>query len=115
VTRFIEEQRARLYGYLDAAMSAVLVGLRANDHEFAYQLLKDLGVVPSEADRLAAQRPETTGSTSDGVKRQLEKIAMVMMERHEIYNTPFDEVEHAIGEKLLPLGHTAERTAKKSR
>ncbi len=103
VARFVAEQRAKLYGYLDAALSAVFRGLRAGDHEFAYQFLKDFGVVPSETERLAAQIPETTGSTSDGVKRQLEKAVEIMMERKQIYGTPFEEIEEMIGEKLLPL------------
>jgi predicted transcriptional regulator len=105
VAQFVAEQRAKLYGYLDAALSAVFSGLRAGDHEFAYQFLKDFGVVPSEAERLAAHAPETTGSTNDGVKRQIEKLTQVMLERHEIYRTPFEELEEAIGEKLLPLGN----------
>ena len=58
VAQFVAEQRAKLYGYLDAALSAVFAGLRAGDHEFAYQFLKDFGVVPSETERLAAQVPK---------------------------------------------------------
>lgn len=96
-------------------MSAVLVGLRGNDHEFAYQLLKDFGVVPSEAERLAARAPETTGSIDEGVKRQAERIAMVMMEVHDTYGTEFPEVEAAIGEKLLPLKQLADQTSNKSK
>jgi hypothetical protein len=65
-------------------------------------------VVPTETERLAAQAPETTGSTSDGVKRQMEKVAMIMMERKQIYNTQFEEIEDLIGEKLLPLDYLTE-------
>ena len=107
VTQYVAELRARLYGYLDAALSAVFRGLGAGDHEFAYQFLKDLGVVPSETERLAAQAPEITGSTSDGVKRQLEKAVEIMMERKQIYGTPFEEIEEMIGEKLLPIERLA--------
>ena len=68
---------------------------------------KDFGVVPSETERIAAQVPETTGSTSDGVKRQLEKAVEIMMERKQIYGTPLEEIEEMIGEKLLPLERLA--------
>ena len=107
VTQYVTELRARLYGYLDAAMSAVLGGLRGDDHEFAYQFLKDLGVVPTETERMAAQVPETTGSSSNGVKRQLEKAVEIMMERKQIYGTPFEEIEEMIGEKLLSIERLA--------
>jgi hypothetical protein len=39
VAQFVAEQRAKLYGYLDAALSAVFSGLSAGDHEFAYRFL----------------------------------------------------------------------------
>jgi predicted transcriptional regulator len=108
VAQFVAEQRAKLYGYVEAALSAVFSGLSAGDYEFAYQFLKDIGVVPSETERLAAQAPETTGSNSDGVKRQMEKAVMIMMERKQIYNTQFEEIEDLIGEKLLPLDYLTE-------
>jgi hypothetical protein len=110
VAQFVAEQRAKLYGYLDAAVSAVFRGLRAGDHKFAYEFLKDFGVVPSEAERSAAQTPVASGSTNDGVKRQIEKLMMVCLERHEINGTEFPELEDAIGEKLLPLGNLAQAT-----
>ena len=47
------------------------------------------------------------------MKRQLEKAVEIMMERKQIYGTPFEEIEEMIGEKLLPLEHLAEVTQMK--
>jgi hypothetical protein len=57
----VTELPAQLYGYLDAVMPAVPVGLTVNDYKFAYQLLKDLGIVPSEAAPIPRNRKKHLG------------------------------------------------------
>lgn len=98
--QFVADMRAQLYGYLDTAMSAVLAGLRSNDHEFAYQILKDLGVVPSEEERRQMQVLEPAKNEDERRRDITAKLIGIALDRHRIYGTPMPELEAILGHKL---------------
>ncbi|MFZ0736917.1 MAG: hypothetical protein WBL70_05495 [Candidatus Acidiferrales bacterium] len=98
--QFVADMRAQLYGYLDTAMSAVLVGLRSNDHEFGYRILTDLGVVPSAEERQKIQVLERVENEDERRRKITCGLIGLALDRHRIYGTPMPELEAILGHKL---------------
>ena len=114
MNEYVRQMREKFYGLADLAIAAVQYALaEERDAQVGYRILLDTGVIPTAEERLAAQVREAPRSLDEGVRRQAERIALVMMECHDTYNTPFEEVEEAIGEKLLPLKNLAETKEEK--
>jgi hypothetical protein len=89
VAEYIRKTRERFYGLAEDALNAVQQALREGDARLGYQLLKDIGAVPTAEDislqRMRQPRPTTE---ADRVKLEMWKLLAGACERAEMYGHP---------------------------
>lgn len=89
----VRSLREQLYGMAGQALQTVLEGMTDRKNELlAYKLLADIGVIPTAEERLQLQSTPAVRDEDQGFKDQVTKIAQIMLERMNTYNTQFDEV-----------------------
>ena len=100
VQDYVSGLREQFYGLGDAALDAVRQALKAGDAKLGYEILKDIGVVPSIEDRLlTALPPAAAESDKDaGVKKVMAGLATIAFERARVFGTPLGQLEQDLEE-----------------
>jgi hypothetical protein len=99
VQDYVARLRAQFYSLGDDAIDAVRQGLKAGDSRMAYEILKDIGAVPSVEDRrLATMLPAAEQDKDAGVKKVMARLANIAFERARVFGTPLGQLEHDLEE-----------------
>jgi hypothetical protein len=95
VQDYVARLRAQFYSLGDDAIDAVRQGLKAGDSGMAYEILRDIGAIPSVEDRrLATIPPSTVEQDRDsGVKKVMAGLASIAFERARVFGTPLGQME----------------------
>jgi hypothetical protein len=102
--QFVEEMRQRYFGLGELALAAVRSAIeREKDGRLAYQLLKDIGVVPSSTERdlslIQAQQQAEADTEEARVQKWMARLIRVVFEKSRVYATPIgDPLEDALRE-----------------
>ncbi len=97
---YVKEMRAQFYGLTDLALAAVRDALEQKDSKVAYQLLTDVGVVPSVEERQKMQVLEPVENENERRRKITRELIGLALDRHRIYGTPMPELEAILGHKL---------------
>jgi hypothetical protein len=94
---FLQEQRERLFAIAPDALESFHTAVKV-DGRLAYVFLKDIGAVPSPADRIAAPVDDPSKMTKeDRADRQTRLLASVIAERHRVFDLELpDDMQAAI-------------------
>jgi hypothetical protein len=104
VQNYVEKIREQYFGLGELALSAVRKAIQEEkDGRLAYQLLKDIGVVPSSAERnlsnIQAQQQAEEDSEEARVQTWMGRLIRVVFEKSRVYGTPIgDPLEDALGQ-----------------
>jgi hypothetical protein len=111
VEDYIREIREQYFGLGQLALAAVRTAIREEkDGRLAYQLLKDIGVVPSSAERnlsnIQAQQQAEEDSEEARVQTWMGRLIRVVFEKSRVYGTPIgdplEDALHSVGVKFDP-------------
>lgn len=99
VKDYVSGLREQFYGLGDAALDAVRQALRAGDAKLGYEILKDIGAIPSVEDsQLATMLPAAEQDKDSGVKRVMAGLASIAFERARVFGTPLGQLEQDLEE-----------------
>jgi hypothetical protein len=89
VAEYIRKTRERFYGLGEDALDAVRRALQGGDARLGYQLLKDIGAIPT-AEEAALQRMQQSRPMAEGnhVKLEMWKLLTGAHERAKMYGQP---------------------------
>ncbi len=99
---YVISMRERFFALADDAITSVQKALQAGDSELGYQLLKDVGIVPSKQ-WIPIENAEPINDQDDRVRGIMVKMAAIAVERNRVFKTPFprmDAVEKEIEDEL---------------
>jgi hypothetical protein len=103
MTRYVTSMRERFFALADDAITSVQKALQAGDAELGYQLLKDVGIVPSKQE-ITIGNADPMNDQEARVRQVMIKMASIAVERNRVFKTPLprmDAVEKEIEEELL--------------
>jgi hypothetical protein len=102
VRSYVARLREQFYALGDDAIDAVRQGLKAGDSRLGYEILKDIGAIPTIEDRrLATMQPVAAEQDKDaGVKKVMAGLASIAFERARVFGTPLGQ----LGEDLEEAG-----------
>jgi hypothetical protein len=86
--------KQRFFALADDAITSVQKALQAGDAELGYQLLKDVGIVPSKQ-LIPIENGEPINDQDARVRQIMIKMASCAIERNRVYGTPLPSVERA--------------------
>jgi hypothetical protein len=90
---YVKNMRERFVGLGCAAMDALEHGLIVEkDSRLAYQLLRDIGVIPSGEQRMLPANREPNDQDAR-VRETMVKLAAVAIERNRVFQTPLPDVD----------------------
>jgi hypothetical protein len=100
---YVQNMKERFIGLGSAAMDALEHALVVEkDSRLAYQVLRDIGVIPSGDQRILPANQEPMSDSR--VHEVMTKMASIAIERNRVFGTPTPDVERAeqeIEEELL--------------
>jgi hypothetical protein len=98
VNNYVLSLRQQFYSLGSSAITAVQKAMDGGDARLAYQLLTDIGVIPTAQEKVVVgMQPAAAGNDKDaGVKRILEGVVHICLARAKNYGTPMGEIGTAL-------------------
>jgi len=89
---YVISMRERFFALADDAITSVQKALQAGDAELGYQLLKDVGIVPSKQ-AIPIENAEPISDQDARVHGIMVKMAAVAIERNRVFQTPLPKMD----------------------